>query len=186
MYLQKRTFIFKDINTPLTITDPCYDKGTWCRIDDIKIKEGTYRFDYYTGISPGEEDVLRIKEWAKEFGKPESEEMQRYLKDIRSRVFALCIQPKGRHFSFDSPSWKKYGEIGVDAGVAGFFWNKPDFNDAEWSSLCDFMSNERRKGKVVYSDPKFGIWADSGYGDGEYPVSIIKENNEIIAIKIEF
>lgn len=31
-----------DFHGSVDITDPCYNKGVWCRMNDIKIKEGIY------------------------------------------------------------------------------------------------------------------------------------------------
>lgn len=61
--------------------------------------------------------------------------------------------------------WDIIGRIGVDAGMAGFFNNKPDFNDEEWSKLCDAVLYNG-KAWAMYD----GIFSDSGYGDGTYPV----------------
>lgn len=61
-------------------------------------------------------------------------------------------------------SMDKIGSIGVDAGMAGFFNDKPDFNDDEWDKLCDKVN----KGDAwcLYD----GIFSNSGYGDGSYEV----------------
>lgn len=61
-------------------------------------------------------------------------------------------------------SMDKIGSIGVDAGMAGFFNDKPDFNDDEWDKLCDKVN----KGNAwcLYD----GIFSSSGYGDGSYEV----------------
>lgn len=60
------------------------------------------------------------------------------------------------------------GDIGVDAGLAGFFNNKKDFNDDEWQEFCDKLSDEDE-----YKDfwnMYDGVFSDSGYGDGSYYV----------------
>lgn len=62
-------------------------------------------------------------------------------------------------------TWDIIGSIGVDAGMAGFFNNKPDFNDEEWSKLCDAVLYNG-KAWAMYD----GIFSESGYGDGSYPV----------------
>ena len=31
-----------DFHGSVDITDPCYDRDTWCRMNDVKIKEGDY------------------------------------------------------------------------------------------------------------------------------------------------
>ena len=72
------------------------------------------------------------------------------------------------------------GEIGVDAGLAGFFMNKPNYNDDEWNDFC----NSIRKGNAWIKDE--GFFSSSGYGDGMYPVYAYKYNGEIIALEIRF
>ena len=52
---------------------------------------------------------------------------------------------------------KKIGDIGVDAGLAGFFHNKPDYTDDEWAAFCD---------RVRHGDAwliKEGFYSSSGY-----------------------
>ena len=59
---------------------------------------------------------------------------------------------------------KEIGSIGVDAGLAGFFHNKPDYTDDEWAAFCD---------RVSHGDAwliKDGFYSTSGYGDGCYGV----------------
>ena len=70
------------------------------------------------------------------------------------------------------------GNIGVDAGLAGFFNDKPDFSDNEWYDLCDKIS----KGHVwnLYD----GIFASSGYGDGFYDVYANEERNAFTIVFI--
>ena len=47
--------IFKEtLSVPrgeIDLTDPCYDKKTWCRINDVQIKPGEYRCSYLRGGS---------------------------------------------------------------------------------------------------------------------------------------
>lgn len=75
---------------------------------------------------------------------------------------------------------KKIGDIGVDAGLAGFFHNKPDYTDDEWAAFCD---------RVRHGDAwliKEGFYSSSGYGDGCYGVYAYEQGGEITAIEIRF
>lgn len=71
------------------------------------------------------------------------------------------------------------GTIGVDAGLAGFFNDKPDFNDREWTEFCDKI----REGDAwnLYN----GIFSSSGYGDGGYEVYANEERNAFTIVFIE-
>lgn len=151
MQIIKKSVGTVDINyDKLDITDPCYDKDTWCRINDIQVKPGKYSCKYWESI------------------------------DDKRPMIAVLMQLH-RSFDINSKKWQNIGSIGVDSGLAGFFWNKSDFNNDEWQDFCNKLKN-----KTVWLDPNMGFWTSSGYGDGVYDVYAIKENNEIIALKIEF
>jgi len=172
-------------NGKVDITDPCYNKDVWCRMNDVSIKPGEYRCRYYMGADLEFADITETKKFAKEYGWDETKAIADELKDIQGRCFVIELQLKGRSFQLHSPKWEEIGNIGVDAGLAGFFWNKPDFSDDEWDEFCnkmDFSLNAT----PVYLDDDMGFWCQSGYGDGCYNVYAIKENNEIIALKICF
>lgn len=72
------------------------------------------------------------------------------------------------------------GSIGVDAGLAGFFMNKPDYTDEQWTELCEATRN----GDAWIKDE--GFFSSSGDGDGCYPVYAYKQNGEITALEIRF
>lgn len=112
------------------------------------------------------------------------------------RVKTLRIQRKG---------WKSHrthklvGYIGVDAGLAGFFDDKPDYKDTsshdEWcTDVCEGFLFKHPQGTKVYEahcDNAMrceGVFSLSGYGDGSYPVYQIRDDytNEIVGYKIKF
>ena len=72
------------------------------------------------------------------------------------------------------------GNIGVDAGLAGFFHDKPDFTDAQWTAFCDQI----KTGDTWLTD--LGFFSVSGYGDGAYKVFAAKTGNEVTALEIRF
>ena len=75
---------------------------------------------------------------------------------------------------------KEIGSIGVDAGLAGFFHNKPDYDDDAWSAFCDRI---RHGDAWITGD---GFYSSSGYGDGGYGVYAQEHNGEIVALEIRF
>ena len=77
-------------------------------------------------------------------------------------------------------SMREIGEIGVDAGLAGFFENKPDYNDDEWGEFCDAIM----EGNAWMID--CGVFSSSGWGDGCYGVYAHKTKGEIDALEIRF
>ena len=67
---------------------------------------------------------------------------------------------------------KCVGEIGVDAGLAGFFDNKPDYGDKAWWEICDTLNDypgvyEAKKDNAFKCN---GVLSTSGVGDGFYAV----------------
>jgi hypothetical protein len=138
------------------ITDPCYSKGTWCRMT-AEVKAGEYACNIWRHTEKywfqgAQHDDVRV-------GK-----IGIYRDGIVPNV--KLMQP--------------IGSIGVDAGLAGFFMNKPDYNDEEWDEFCASIY----KGDSWIKDE--GFFSSSGYGDGHYPVYAYKIDNEIVALEIRF
>lgn len=132
--------------TKTDVTDPCYDKEVWCR----KTVD-TVAGEYHCYVKYEDEG-----RWGK-------------------RVAAIFIEHQENVIGV-CDVFSKIGEIGVDAGLAGFFNNKPDYNDEEWYKLCaslDEHEGDRILGKEVPERVRFhfnecGFFSDSGYGDGTY------------------
>ena len=133
----------KDFPDKIDITDPCYNKNVWCRINDFPISAGTYECYIHEKDTSWGRRVARI---------------------------GICKEKADRY--------EQKGSIGVDAGLAGFFINKPDYDDDQWD---DFVY---REGKAwIIND---GFYSSSGYGDGCYEVYAGYKNNEIVEVYIDF
>ena len=145
---------------PVTATDPCYDADTWCTVKGIRVKPGDYECVAWHG---------RLS-----YTDPETKKRHRYR-----RVFCCGIYLNGDRK--DQEDFEEIGEIGVDAGLAGFFQDKPDYDNEAWEEFCDFL----REDNYLITDE--GFVTQSGYGDGCYPVFAAKnENGEIVALEIRF
>lgn len=147
----------KDFQGSVDVTDPCYRRATHCRMNDVKIKPGEY-----TCAVCYEQDSYEYE------GKTETYE----LVSIIGIYLGGVIPAPG--------SMECIGEIGVDAGLAGFFHEKPDFTDAEWNRFCD----EIRRGSAWLTE--LGFFSSSSNGDGGYDVYTAKTNGEITALEIRF
>ena len=146
----------KHFDGAVDITDPCYDRDVWCRMT-AEVKAGEYTCYIWRHTE-------KIKYDGKEYN------------DVRVGVIGIYLNgiiPPQR-------SMKEIGEIGVDAGLAGFFMNKPDYNDDEWSDFCDSIHD----GDAWIRDE--GFFSSSGWGDGCYGVYAYKQDNEIVALEIRF
>jgi hypothetical protein len=138
----------KAFPSTIDITDPCYSKDVWCRLNNVSIKPGEY--SCYAWMKAG---------------------------DCGSYCAIAGIYLNNNV----QETTELIGDIGVDAGLAGFFADKPDYNDKEWHDFC----NRVRKGDAWILDE--GFCTSSGWGDGEYDVYAARnENGEIVALEIRF
>ena len=153
MKLAKKEIGWHDFHRSVDITDPCYDKDVWCRKNDVKIADGEY---------------LCITWIYRKRGKHPDR-----------RVSIIGIYLNGDIPGQDD--MEIIGEIGVDTGLAGFFHNKPDYTDTEWSEFC----NKIQDGDEWLTEE--GFWSSSGYGDGCYSVYASKNEQGVInALEIRF
>lgn len=147
---------------PITATDPGYDDDVWCTIRGIKVKPGDYICvawkgrDYWTDPTDGK-------------------------KHSSQRVMMCGVYFNQGIIKADTDKWRRIGYIGVDAGLAGFFQDKPNYADKEWFEFCDQIN------KQDYLITPEGFCTVSGYGDGTYPVYARKdESGDITALEIRF
>lgn len=81
------------------------------------------------------------------------------------------------------------GQIGVDAGLAGFFNDKPDFPDNKWREFLKESGVFKADGKCDYSknyyDCGYGLFSESAYGDGWYDVYATPERDAFMIIFID-
>lgn len=139
------------------ITDPCYDKDVWCRMT-VNCKPGEY-----TGYAI----ISDEGEWGK-------------------RVASIGIYKDNKVVDLDS--MELIGDIGVDAGLAGFFNNKPDFPDDEWTNFLIesgvWDSNGEHDYDTKYYACGYGLFSESGYGDGSYDVYATPERDGFVIVFI--
>lgn len=148
-------------NRPVTVTDPGYDAGTWCTLTGLHVQPGNYHCIAWRWRD----------RWTSD-GKRHS----------YTRTMACGIYLDGK---MPAPAeWEKMpviGNIGVDAGMAGFFQDKPDYDRNAWFALCDKLHN---KSWMILPE---GFFTNSGYGDGSYEVYGIKnEAGLYTALEIRF
>ena len=170
---------FKSPTGHLVISDPCYRLDTWCSGKIENAVPGTW----LAHITSGD-----VRYWG-------------------ARVLNIIVQYKDYPdleglLEPNDPRWIVLDfDIGVDSGQAGIF-DKKHYKDDEvvkptthyycrdriceddpWYSLCcDRTLNRLGAGTIPY-----GAVASSGYGDGSYVASCIKDAiGSVIAVKIDF
>ena len=167
---EKKIVGHMQINGSVDITDPCYDRDVWCRINDMKVRPGDYECSYFMTNFPWEYDGKNGDDWCVTRARIAHVDV---MTELESTGFSECDEAE------------EIGEIGVDAGLAGFFKNKPDFSDEEWHEFCRAMRAMRAMDEQAYLTD-LGFWTSSGYGDGGYPVYAVKRGGEIVALEIVF
>lgn len=144
----------------LRVSDPCYDKKTWCSgvIEDVK--NGLW--EAYVKL---EENENRISE------------LLIFHKNITKTILKNSI-------------WLEQDiDVGVDSGICGFFDEnyypeneKVDSSDVNsfYGKICDIVKNK------YYGVIEKGAVSSSGYGDGSYTCHTIEDKEGIIGAKIVF
>lgn len=159
--MRKFLFGYIFLHDSVDITDPCYDRDKSYRLNDIPICDGTYRCYVWTKEETYHDKYVGTERFA-----------------VGTRIAGLGISlgdmPKLKDM-------KRIGEIGVDAGLAGIFKDKPDFDDLHWNMFCDGLH-----GFDAFIC-KYGVYSSSGYGDGEYDVyAALNADGKATALYIKF
>lgn len=149
----------------IDITDPCYDRDTWCRMNGIQVKPGKY----YCYVS-----VLKGK-MAKEWGK---------------RIVSMMIVHENADLS-KPLGLNEIGSVGVDAGLMSIAESgvKPDYTDTQWMQCIGFLDKLEEHATYgidafVSTDfslgkkPRKQFWAGSGFGDGVYGVYAVDSHDQ--------
>ncbi len=162
------------------VSDPCYDNDVWCK---------TRLTDVYPGVYNVEVEKSDEGGWG-------------------NRVSRVTVIHKGYIMECnDESSWEEHSEIGVDSGQAGIFcessyrndelsegittpdvnFNLSDYRDDKggdrwYEKMCKFTLCEQQWG--VYDT---GVVTSSGYGDGGYPLDIVRnDDGQIVGMRITY
>ena len=154
------------------ITDPCYDNDVWCRVT-VPCKSGKYICCFEKAKDAFFEDCERVSKCAIIHND--------YSDGIIQNPTSLCFSEIINNNNLDVKTY----EIGVDAGLAGFFNNKPDFDDDEWSEFCDNL-HDIDTALFESDDCEEGFFTSSGYGDGGYEVNCFFHEGKFVAGVIDF
>lgn len=150
----------------IDITDPCYDKDVFCRARR-KILPG--RYDCYV-------ETDRI--------------------DGYRMICTLAILAESVDYGDKMLRARKEGHIGVDAGIAGFFENKPDYDDSDWDKICSYVYPQKAAYGTAHPDIWLvdestplkcrGFFSQSGYGDGMYALYRLTRARKFVGYKLKF
>lgn len=130
-------------------TDPCYDKDVWCRTTVTDMLPGVY--NCYAVYNT---DNRVIESWIIH---------EQYDVDSDDLIAATEVLPA----------------CGVDAGLFGYFADKPNFSSEEW----DKMHFE----DINFLNGSEGFFTESGYGDGAFcPVLWKNADGKVIGAATSF
>ena len=152
------------LNETCDCTDPCYDKDVWCRHTVEEMFPGDYAC-YALVSNEGDWGERVAESWIIHEDFDNNGAHPREIKKLKRGDLR---------------------EVGVDAGLFGYFNNKPDFTDGEWMSFCDSLGNSYPT-MTTHLGVAEGFVTSSGYGDGGYDVQCWNdENGNVAAISTRF
>ena len=106
--------------------------------------------------------------------------------DWGKRVARLSIFKDDK--KIDLNNMELIGAIGVDAGMAGFFRDKPDYPDDKWHDFLVESGVFKTKDEYDYSRNTYaidyGLFSSSGFGDGVYEVYANKSKSAFTIVFI--
>lgn len=168
---------FQVTSGKLQITDPCYDKKTWCAGSIDNVRNGTWighvvRCDE-TGQKPFSDGIRNAELYA----------FHSDLKKLPAKWTKTKIH------------------VGVDSGQAGIFdeakYPEGGADDEAFYDACGKQTlGEYGSPDGYYADDinfkmagvvnNFGVVSHSGYGDGGYNCYVYKQKGQVVAVKIVF
>lgn len=173
-YYVKRNFFVGKLNVQdglIDITDPGYESDAWCTIFNKEILPGRYSCFI---------DVVNFPVLFKS-------EKKKKIKQDDERIMVLTIIHEDWIDKQKDKRWHLVSDnIGVDAGLCGFYNHKPDFkNETDWLEFCDGLK-KLEKSFCTCDIKDYGITVSSGFGDGIY--SLYKKTNygKIFGLQLRF
>jgi hypothetical protein len=125
------------------VTDPCYERGTWCAAYGIPLFPGMYHV--YV-------NEVELDPWGKR------------IKSLQIRHINWRNDKRWAHNEQVISH-----QIGVDSGLCGIYISpKRNYDDAAWEDYCEMLN--KMDYPHVFFDER-GITVSSGIGDGVYHCS---------------
>jgi hypothetical protein len=154
----------------MRVTDPCYERGTWCAGVLDNVKNGVWESYAY---------------------------IENYGRNLLGgeRVKALAVKHKGTNIDWGFKEQVADFEVGVDSGQAGFFNESlyPDGEPGEYGDMHTFygracaQTHDETNRHQHAGTIKEGVVSSSGWGDGGYSCTYVKDNDgQVVAARIDF
>lgn len=180
---------FKVTSGKLMVTDPCYERGTWCSGQLDKVRNGTWvghvvrldltRAKYYDGIRNAaliahHKDVPLPKRWTKT-------KIHVGVDSGQAGIFDEVKYPHGKN---EPERMAKFND-GVFNKVFEDFYDACGLQTLGEESTSSHYSNDVNF-KMAGIVNNMGVVSASGYGDGSYSCYVAKNKGQIVAVKIVF
>ncbi len=154
------------------ISDPCYDKDTWCAGTIDNVKKGSWfaetkKIDGRTGFLIAYSADYRFT-WDRYWDVRSITNIEVGVDSGQAGIFDEKYFKDDKVFASRTQADRKYKEI-ICADESWYSWN------------CDLTLSEPNAGVIP-----FGCVSESGYGDGCYTCSVIKEKGKVVAIVIDY
>ena len=184
---------FEIVSGEVRVTDPCYDKDTWCSAGVKGLKKGAW-------------NAFVRKSDEKDWGNRCADLFVWHSDYQKDEVFGIITRKKKRDEEYDEIKGgmgqkEISASIGVDSGQAGVFdaqffkddkavqgvarVNKGEAiceNEPWYSMCCDRTLSEKSWGTIPY-----GAVSSSGFGDGSYTAyECLNNKKEVVGIRIVF
>lgn len=175
---------FKIESGRVYISDPCYEKGTWCQGLIDGVKNGTWNA-FIDNRDEGRPGLIRVVH--------NSVQNQNDLE--WASIAADIGVDSGQAGIFDAQHYRSDASIPADfqsLRKGGLKRYGDEEGELFYAACCDRTLGPTGEGMRVAGyygggTIPFGAVASSGYGDGSYVAEVAKnEDGEIIAIQIEF
>jgi len=159
---------FELTTSTVLLTDPCYEKGTWCT-GELEARTGTWNAQVLLRDDKG------------------GGHRNAMLSMAHVSVSLESLEPSSME--------KTDIDVGVDSGQAGLFEKirfpddkaQLDSNEGTWySSVCEITGNETGTGAGI-APGGFGVVSQTFWGDGGYPCFVRKdESGQVVAVVLVF
>ena len=160
-----------NLGKDVCVSDPCYDKTIWCMRQLHNVKPGVWDVEAAIG---------EIDCWGERI----------YILTLYHEDFEITKR--------DLPLWENYGSLGVDSGQMSVFddpyygWDftysksRSEAKDDFYKACCRITSSPLGISIYYAGEKAVGVVTSSGCGDGLYPLSVVIEQDKIVAMQIDF
>lgn len=172
----------------MRISDPCYEKGTWCAGSLENVKKGEWNC-FLRKSDEGDWGIRNAEIMSVHSDiNPDFISYEDEIKKVRTEKLKSIDGSDGKYIFWELTNI----HVGVDSGQAGIFdeniypntkEEQGEYGDSTsfYGKCCDNTLNDIGCGVI-----EGGFVSRSGYGDGGYNCFVAKKDDEIVAINIIF